>query len=653
MRLSFRLNPSVLRAITAAFLTAVLFVLVAPGCGRSSLELEDPIEGGTPNPGLCSAATCPNGCCDLSGVCRVGGDTRACGSRGARCNDCIATGFQFCDSRSKSCARNQPNCGPSDCPGGCCSFDGGSTTCRAGSDPQACGRSGQACTDCSVQGRTCDTVTRVCSATKCDASNCSGCCVGDKCLSGVDMTACGTNGQQCTSCTATNQTCRAAGGGGGRCEGVASCSPATCAGCCDGVTCLAGTDSIACGRAGGACTNCGANAECVPPGQPNERTCRAIPRCTPANCAGCCAGDACVVATTPAACGKGAEACRACGANETCVAGVCTPGPGCTPANCAAGCCIGNVCVSPGNQNTACGVGAVACANCQGLGQVCQGGACVAPACGPANCAGCCQGNVCVAGTDTAACGKAGAACTGCAGDQGCLAQVCTSCNPANCAGCCRANKQCDLGFTNANCGSGGAACAACAAPATCDTNAAPRVCSNNANTCPRNYGACPANTATPVTPSLQNVCDDALDLDSLAAACANAPDSASCTAAFQVLQATKPACATCVRPFNTPFEQGTGIFRCTAPFVSAACNGSTGCAIDCGNASCNLCPAADQAQCRDDVNFGGQCNAFVQASAICINGAIQPGDLCSPATYPNYGGWLRAVADHFCGNGP
>jgi hypothetical protein len=367
-------------------------------------------------------------------------------------------------------------------------------------------------------------------------------------------------------------------------------------------------------------------------------------------------GNNCVVATTPAACGRNGEVCKGCGVNEACTAGVCTPAPNCGPANCA-GCCIGNDVCAVGNQNTACGAAGIQCINCAGQGRVCQGGTCQVPACGPANCAGCCAGNTCVIGTQDNACGGNGAQCNDCTpGNQVCQGRVCRDrCGPANCAaGCCTAGNACTLGFANGACGSGGGACVNCtAAGSTCNTLVDPRVCNNQQNTCPAPYGACPAGVTTAITPSLQNICSD-IDLDALQAACAGGPDSASCTAAFAVLAATNAACEACLVPFDVQFTQLSGIYKCVAPFVTAACNRSTGCAIDCGNTSCTQCPPASEDQCRNQVNNnGGQCNGFVQQTA-CIAPAVGPGDLCSPATYGgSFGGWLRAVGDHFCGNGP
>ena len=650
--------PSLVRfhsLVALALFAALCLVLVAPGCGRSSLELES-FDASIDGPvGSCGPSTCPGGCCDLTGVCRLGADTRACGSSGERCNDCVANGFQFCDGR-KVCGRNVTSCA-SECPTGCCESEGGSNKCLAGVDPSACGGFGATCTDCSAQGRDCDPTTRACSTGKCDATNCDGCCVGDKCLPGIDNQSCGQKGQQCQSCQIMGQTCGPSPNGGGTCQGVAKCGPANCGGCCNGTTCVAGSDSVACGKQGDACANCTAGGKvCVPQGQPNERTCQTPVTCNAANCPGCCVGNSCVVATTPAACGRGGEVCKGCGMNEACTNGICVPAPNCGPANCP-GCCIGADVCAVGNQNTACGLAGIQCNNCAGLGRVCQGGSCQVAACGPGNCAGCCSGNTCVLGTQDNACGGNGAACNDCTpGNQVCQGRVCRArCSAANCGGCCTPGNACALGFTNGACGSGGATCVNCAnAGSTCDTLVVPRVCANQQNKCPAAYGACAAAVTTPITPSLQGLCDDVGDLDALAVACSGGPDTGTCIAAFQVLAAANPACSTCLAPFDEPFNQLRGIYRCTAPFVTNACNHATGCAVDCQDTSCNQCPPGSVDQCRNQVNGnGGQCRTFVNQTA-CIGGAVGPGALCSPVTYGgNFGNWLRAVGDHYCGNGP
>ncbi len=636
-------------AALALFAMFVLLVLPA-GCGRSSLEPEllAP-EAGTP--GSCGPQTCPGGCCDANGVCHVGTDRRACGRNAVRCNDCVALGFDSCGS-SRVCGRTVSQCDDKECPTGCCTTEGAALRCVAGRDPTACGRSGMACVDCSADGRTCEPVTATCSAGKCDATNCQGCCVGDLCLSGQDFTACGTGGVACQTCAA-GQLCATRPTGGGLCQGTPSCGPLNCNGCCtpDGV-CVEGIDSLACGTGGQACQACGAGQFCA-----GDKTCRPIPACGPQSCAGCCAtvqGQAeCVIATTAEACGKGGEACASCGPGFGCNAGVCERAETCGPATCT-GCCVGDICAT-GNQSAACGGGGVACSNCgaEAPPRVCQGGVCELPTCGPNNCLGCCAGNTCVVGTQDNACGSpSGLACTDCTqAAQVCVGRTCRErCGAGNCAGCCQGNT-CSTGFANSACGSGGVSCVNCSARgSTCNGLTAPRLCSDVAGTCPASYAACSAGITTPVTPSLAAVCSED-DLDAVRTACASGPDAPTCVAAMQVLGATNAVCQSCLAPFNQPFALRAGLYRCAAPFVSAACNRSTGCTIDCAQASCAQCPDGSRAQCVD-LAFGGQCASYF-GETTCTNAALATGQLCSAATYADFGLWLRAVGDHFCGNGP
>src|SRR5271165_6015789 len=66
---------------TIAVVIWACFLLV-PACGgRSGLDdTAPPDDAGlndTTTPPACSASTCPNGCCDIIGVCRAGADTNA------------------------------------------------------------------------------------------------------------------------------------------------------------------------------------------------------------------------------------------------------------------------------------------------------------------------------------------------------------------------------------------------------------------------------------------------------------------------------------------------------------------------------------------------------------------------------------------------
>lgn len=651
-----RISPLllVLRYVGSALAVAVLFVFLAPGCGRSSLEIED--EDGGPPTGVCNATTCPSGCCDASNVCRLGTDGRFCGAGGGRCTDCIATGFEFCDASRKTCARNVQTCDATTCPSGCCTNDGGRPRCVSGSEAVACGQGGLTCVNCTLQGRACDPRLRVCSTQRCDASNCNGCCVGNQCLGGTSPLSCGNLGNACVSCAA-GQVCRTQPGGGGRCEGVATCGPMNCGGCCRNGQCLNGADTTACGRAGQQCATCGPNQTC----NPNTRVCQNLPTCGPLNCAGCCVGNQCVLSPTAQQCGRNGAQCAACPPNNDCQAGVCVPRP-CGPLTCL-GCCNGAGNCVAGTQNNACGQPTgVACTNCSATGKICDGPTrtCVSP-CNPGSCPnGCCNGDVCVTGIQNDLCGTGGLACQNCnATNQVCQGQQCRDrCGPLNCAGgCCLPSNACTLGVANSACGSNGAACANCTANnSVCDTAANPRACTN-AGSCPSPYNQCPGGTTMPITPQTQGLCPD-VDLSALQGACGAGPDTPSCQTALQTLAAINPACATCIRPFAEPFNQLNGIYRCVAPFVNNTCRGNMGCAADCQRDSCDQCPPAAEDQCRTDV-IQGQCGGFFGPTAGCVGAAIgpgQPGRFCNPTIYPilnAYGAWLRAVGDRYCGNGP
>ena len=180
-----------------------------------------------------------------------------------------------------------------------------------------------------------------------------------------------------------------------------------------------------------------------------------------------------------------------------------------------------------------------------------------------------------------------------------------------------------------------------------CDGLVTPRRCSDSQTTCPAAYAQCNGNTATQVTKAAQGVCT-AQQLTAIQTACATA-DSAICQAAITAAA----GCGSCIAPFNHPFDESTGLYACAASFVSDPCRHSTGCATDCAQTSCGGCTATASQQCFALVDGnGGQCQSFAQA-ASCADTALAAGQLCSQFSYSDYASWLRAIGDHFCGNGP
>ncbi len=152
-------------------------------------------------------------------------------------------------------------CGPSTCTG-CCQPDGSCLTIGMMGSAGPCGAHGEQCINCSqtcLQGG-CGTV-----VSECNASTCEGCCVGSTiCADGKHDTACGHGGVQCESCNPTTgggQCVLQSSGNGGQCQFISTaCNGNTCPrGCCVGNVCAQGTQDIACGTGGAACSDCTTN----------------------------------------------------------------------------------------------------------------------------------------------------------------------------------------------------------------------------------------------------------------------------------------------------------------------------------------------------------------------------------------------------------
>lgn len=158
------------------------------------------------------------------------------------------------------------------------------------------------------------------------------------------------------------------------CQCGPPCSATTCTtGCCDQHgECVGGIQDTACGQNGGQCTLCPrglacVNQVCAAPGTAGVRPCTCIT-------GGCCdrAGN-CVAGTSNAACGSGGRTCATCTSTQACLASVCTnvssggAGGGgatvCDSTSCANGCCTpGGTCVGPNNQQ--CGISGSQCLTC-------------------------------------------------------------------------------------------------------------------------------------------------------------------------------------------------------------------------------------------------------------------------------------------------
>lgn len=256
----------------------------------------------------------------------------------------------------------------------------------------------------------------------CLRSNCGGCCDSNgECQPGNQLYACGLGASTCASCSSSgacvNGAC-VAGDGGAAGPRDGGCGPANCNGCCDpNDFCRGGNTNQHCGIAGAACAPCSAGQSCQGG------------RCEVAtSCNGCVdAVGACQPGNAPTACGRDGGSCSACTMSQSCLVGQCTASS-CGPLTCN-GCCDGTQCITTGTS-LKCGTGGNPCVACTSPA-ICQGGACTTPpppdagstVCGPSNCNGCCQGNVCKPGDSDNACGEAGDACEVCV--FFCVAAVC------------------------------------------------------------------------------------------------------------------------------------------------------------------------------------------------------------------------------------
>lgn len=392
------------------------------------------------------------------------------------------TDAHLSDGPAPDIAPPPPICDPRMCTG-CCSTTG----CMPGSSQTSCGFGGQACTDCaalrlecisplpgatgSVCGLT-DAGTLPDGAVACGPATCAGCCAGDICVAGTNSASCGSHGQACVVCTGPNETCVAQGAGGACVGSSAKCSPSNCLGCCDanGV-CQDPTAIDACGAGGTVCQFCLPGQAC------NSGACQNTPGCGPANCPGCCDGDTCVSGTDRTLCGTKGAACQKCPVDTVCFTigakngGQCGNSQGCGSGSCG-GCCDDFLQCQPGISNTYCGNGDAG-AHCGTCGTSCSAGRCAGgPSCDAFNCQGCCMpdGTCWTGGRDDTHCGGHGALCFNCGPGYVCDRGYNTcvvACSPQNCQGCCL-NQVCSTGLDPTSCGSGGGVCSQCASGQSC-----------------------------------------------------------------------------------------------------------------------------------------------------------------------------------------
>lgn len=195
---------------------------------------------------------------------------------------------------------------------GCLSSTG---ACLSGTTNQACGSGGTACVACdATQGEYCGESECV-PPPPCNADNCNGCCQDNTCIEVTSDSSCGIGGIECQDCTVAGGTC----GDNNTCK--PACGPETCEGCCDASgECVSGDTDAVCGKGGQACGACGAEEECEVTS--TEGAAIAAGQCVDvgcsATCEGCCDGDTCLTGDLGEACGTAGAQCQDCGDGAFC-----------------------------------------------------------------------------------------------------------------------------------------------------------------------------------------------------------------------------------------------------------------------------------------------------------------------------------------------
>jgi len=349
-------------------------------------------KGKTKNKKVGKAQFCANGCVAADGSCQSGLTQDQCGAGGASCIPCGAqactpnqsgTGgtcntIAGCSSSSVTgfvCTIEPPNPGGQFQP---CTGNPNSETCCVPNGEQGCNR----------QNGCAGTVT----SNPTFESTANQCQVGTSCTNFGTNQSCGVNvfnPVQCDQFGRCSVVCGPPCATGQNCSGTspsnvcifARCNAQSCPnGCCDANgTCTTTFSNTTCrapgSAAGAACVNCaqsvGAGSTCGTNG-----FCTALPTCQQ-TCTGCCdATGRCLTGTSNNNCGSDGDACVACPSGTTCNAnGDCAGAP--PPPTCSStcvGCCSNNQCLT-GTLKGACGLGGIACVQCNGR-KKCKNGVC-------------------------------------------------------------------------------------------------------------------------------------------------------------------------------------------------------------------------------------------------------------------------------------
>ncbi len=557
-------------------------------CGRSQLEDYQLSNGGAPSTGCATNTDCPTGE-------ECNSTTHVCVPIPGGCNSDAACGAStpHCRLDTHTCVECVTN---TDCPSAeecsdyhCVGYCGGGAACSNGltcCDPL--------CVDTTSNPTDCGGCNNVCgpyanSVAACYSGSCAlgGCSPGfadcDHILSNGCETNIGNDWNNCGSCSRACPTGDSCSGGVcvGNCGANQTCPSSQV--CC-GATCAnASADNNNCG-------GCGIVCAAVPHGVTGcVYSACGIVACNPGfdDCDGQVA-DGCETntSTDPNNCGT----CNnVCGANFSCVSGICQPNStNCKITGCAAGLtCCGTTCVNTSNGDIN---------NCGGCGDTCPAGTTM------------CQNGAC--------CTSYACSVSICPAGQNRCNNACVdpSSDPNNCGGCdisCPPGSGCANSVCTATC-NGGPVCAgvqSCCGSGCTDTTSDPNNCGSCGNFCPPGF-SCVYSTCT--------------------AACNGAPvctGAQSCCGSGCTDTTSDPNnCGSC----NVVCAPGS---KCVNSTCTVTCNGGPACT------GAQVCCAAGCSTTATDPNNCGGCGNLCAIGDTCANGQCLAPPMCNggPACSPGY----------------
>ena len=355
------------------------------GSGRANCNTANHATSGVCSAGSCVARTCATGYHIENGACVVDTITACAGMNctklpGWKTGTCTggvckatACNANYCIS-GNNCVDGRANSNTCGISGGACAACNGYQSCVSG----ACKTTSCAANTCFWQGTSCSNTNDHCgtNCVNCNTANhaatgtCNaGSCKITACAAGYHLYNNACEADSATVCGSSRANCNSANH---------AASGVCAAGTCVAKTCVAGyhIESGAC--VADSKTSC-AGVNCTKlPGWKDGSCTGGVCKASSCNDNYCISGNNCVVGTsTTNACGKSGGACTNCLNNSNWSNGYCSDGA-CKLLKCKSGTCMSNnACVNGASNNNTCGTDGNACKKCE-TGKTCQSGTCKA-----------------------------------------------------------------------------------------------------------------------------------------------------------------------------------------------------------------------------------------------------------------------------------